>query len=340
MKSQEQKINSSQIGIFDMMDNYDESLVLPDVWSFTIEERLGWEQEMIWFFVSGHPFDWLSRYCLRRSQNTKKLKMSFEELSLLPEYQEEEKEEVKNDETITDASKAELKKVPEKREQEIVSCVGLITDIRKIITKKWTPMIFLKCDSFDYEFEIVIFPKDVEKYEAKLELNRIVIVSWALNINLEYKRKTVQVRDLKIASITMVRDQAKELWLLDDKKRFANLQLNQDTQLENLNQTQETLKWDEDRQAINDPSNENDHDIDHKIEANKSEKNEKIRDKYIVEIPKVAKKQDLQELKEFLLMQTSGHINIYILLSGQEIFTKIAIWDIAALEQWEQNKWG
>gem|GEM_PF-4200005 len=31
MKSQEQKIASSQIGIFDMMDNYDESLKLPDV---------------------------------------------------------------------------------------------------------------------------------------------------------------------------------------------------------------------------------------------------------------------------------------------------------------------
>ena len=339
MKSQEQKTASSQMGIFDMMDNYDESLVLPDVWSFSIEERLSGEQEMIWFFVSGHPFDGLSRYCLRRSQNTKKLKMSFDELSQLPEYQLEEKPEIKNDEAISDASKAELKKVPEKREQEMVSCVGLITDIRKIITKKWTPMIFLKCDSFDYEFEVVIFPKDVEKYESKLELNRIVIVSWALNINLEYKRKTVQIRELKVASITMVRNQAQELWLLDDNRRFTNLKLNQDAEIQNIPWDQDTPDSDENTEDQNTHWVEVDSEIDKKIEENKSEKNEKIRDKYVLEIPKVAKKQDLQDLKEFLLMQTSGHINVYILLSGQEIFTKIAIWDIAWLKQWEQDKW-
>jgi len=309
------------------------------VWSFSIEERLSGEQEMIWFFVSGHPFDGLSRYCLRRSQNTKKLKMSFDELSQLPEYQVEEKPEIKNDEAISDASKAELKKVPEKREQEMVSCVGLITDIRKIITKKWTPMIFLKCDSFDYEFEVVIFPKDVEKYESKLELNRIVIVSWALNINLEYKRKTVQIRELKVASITMVRNQAQELWLLDDNRRFTNLKLNQDAEIQNIPWDQDTPDSDENTEDQNTHWVEVDSEIDKKIEENKSEKNEKIRDKYVLEIPKVAKKQDLQDLKEFLLMQTSGHINVYILLSGQEIFTKIAIWDIAWLKQWEQDKW-
>jgi len=35
---------------------------------------------MIGFAVSGHGLDGLSRYCIRRSNNTKKLKMSMEEL--------------------------------------------------------------------------------------------------------------------------------------------------------------------------------------------------------------------------------------------------------------------
>jgi hypothetical protein len=64
-----------------------------------------------------------------------------------------------------------------------------------------------------------------------------------------------------------------------------------------------------------------------------------MRDKYIVTIPKWALKQDLQDLKEFLLMQSSGQTNIYIDLNWQEIFTKIAIQDLNVLEQWEQYKW-
>ena len=69
--------------------------------------------------------------------------MSFEELSKLPEYQVEEKPDIKNDEVIKDASQKDTASDPkksnatkEKKEQEMVSAVGLITDIRKIITKK------------------------------------------------------------------------------------------------------------------------------------------------------------------------------------------------------------
>gem|GEM_PF-5015716 len=85
---------------------------------------------MIGFFVSGHPLDGLGRYCLRRSQNTKKLKMSFMELSELPEYQPEEKPDIKDDEVIKDMKdeksadgKKEKKAPAEKREQEMVSAV-------------------------------------------------------------------------------------------------------------------------------------------------------------------------------------------------------------------------
>jgi hypothetical protein len=38
-------------------------------------------------------------------------------------------------------------------------------------------MVFLKCEGFDYDFEVVIFAKDVEKYVDKLEVDKIIIVS-------------------------------------------------------------------------------------------------------------------------------------------------------------------
>jgi DNA polymerase III alpha subunit len=38
-------------------------------------------------------------------------------------------------------------------------------------------MMFLKCEGYDYEFEVVIFSKDVEKYEEKIDNYKIVIVN-------------------------------------------------------------------------------------------------------------------------------------------------------------------
>jgi hypothetical protein len=38
-------------------------------------------------------------------------------------------------------------------------------------------MIFLTCEGYDYNFEVTIFPKDVEKYEDKVDFYKIVIVT-------------------------------------------------------------------------------------------------------------------------------------------------------------------
>jgi hypothetical protein len=38
-------------------------------------------------------------------------------------------------------------------------------------------MLFLKCEGFDFDFEVVVFPKDVEKYAHILEEQKIIIVS-------------------------------------------------------------------------------------------------------------------------------------------------------------------
>lgn len=42
------------------------------------------------------------------------------------------------------------------------------------------------------DFEAVIFPKDVETYKDKILLDRIVIVTGSLDINFEYKRKSIR----------------------------------------------------------------------------------------------------------------------------------------------------
>jgi DNA polymerase III alpha subunit len=50
---------------------------------FSFERILAEEKEMLGFSVSGHALDGLKKFCLVRSQKTRKLKMSFEELEEL-----------------------------------------------------------------------------------------------------------------------------------------------------------------------------------------------------------------------------------------------------------------
>ena len=328
-RKDEKKKETNQIWLFDNSEDYEEILELQEVEEMTVEQKLAWEKEMIGFWVSGHPLDGLSRYCIRRSQNTKKLKMDFEELLELDKKENPEKYEDLSEVSAIEDEKKQKKQPKKDRKQEIVQAIWVIVDLRKIITKTWKNMVFLKCEWYDYDFEIVIFPKDVEDYIDKLEFDKIVIVNWNLDVNFEYKRKSIQCRDLKIATIGQVRDQAKDLGLfLEWEKRFKNMSLNEEVSNKNSNDCEDSCS------VIKENFDEN---LDKKIENNKivlqEEENNNLKE-YIVDIPKNIKKQDLVLLKEFLLKQDSGEIEIFINLKWQKITTKISINNIKNLEKW------
>lgn len=334
------KKQTSQIWLFDDSDEFEDILELVETDEFSFEETLAWEKEMIWFSVSGHALDGLGRYCMRRGNNVKKLKIPMSDLletdkkenpdKYLPDSEKKKLEEEKKKDWI----KAERPK------DEVIQAVWVVADVRKIVTKTWKPMMFLKCEGFDYEFEVVIFAKDVEKYQDKLDLDKIIIVSGWLQINFEYGRKTIQARDIKIASISQVREQAEDLGLMDWRKRLMSIPVNEEIE--------------EQTEANNEKNNENtefDKNLENKIHKEKSEPEEQVIDnnvrnkvmhekqKYIVEIPTHAKKDDLHVLKSFLLEIESGEIEVYILLKWQEIFTKISVWDIESITDWEQSMW-
>ena len=336
------KKQTSQIWLFDDSDEFEDILELVETGPFSFEETLAWEKEMIWFSVSGHALDWLGRYCMRRSNNVKKLKISMQELLEMDKKENPDK-------YLSDAEK--LKKIeddiknkapkPERPKDELIQAVWVVNDVRKIVTKTWKPMMFLKCEGFDYEFEVVIFAKDVEKYQDKLDVDKIVIVSWWLQINFEYGRKTVQARDIKIASISQVREQADDLGLMDWRKRLMSIQANEKVTLDEKNNSEK--EWNENKEF--------DKKLDKKIVEHKAEPEAQIIDnvvreevmhekqKYVVEIPSNAKKEDLHELKSFLQEIDPGNIEVYILLKWQEIFTKISVSDIESITDWEQSMW-
>ena len=337
-RKDEKKRATSQIWLFDDSDVFEEKLELIQTDPFTFEELLAGEKEMIWFSVSGHALDGLGRYCMRRSNNVKKLKIPISEL-----LEADKKENPDN--YLPDAEKKKLEEENKKNwikkerpKDEIVQAVWVVADVRKIVTKTGKPMVFLKCEWFDFDFEVVIFPKDVEKYQDKLEVDKIVIVNWGLQINFEYGRKTIQARDIKIASISQVREQATDLWLMNKQKRllFNPLAAQQEESVEEKKSESDNQ---ENSQAEDKKFDEN---LDKKIHTNESEPQEQISqntDKYVVEIPSHAKKEDLHELKSFLLELQPGEVQVFILLKWQEIFTKISVSDIQSITDWEQDMW-
>ncbi|MDQ7023308.1 MAG: hypothetical protein Q9M97_07390 [Candidatus Gracilibacteria bacterium] len=299
---------------------------------FSFEETLSGEKEMIGFSVSGHALDGLQKYCERRSNKVQKLRMNFDELLEL-----DKKENPKpplapplkgggndsNTPLLNKEGEEVVKKKTERKETPI-QAVGVISDIRSIITKKGKKMMFLKCEGFDYDFEVVLFPRDVEKFADKVDVDRFIIVNGNLEINFEYKRKSIQARDIKTASITQVREQAKDLGMMNDLKRSVGLfqaqTSPQPSPLEVEGVEKKCDLSDECRDTLN-----------VSLQKDISE--------YIINIPVSAKKEDLLILKEFLKQEKSGNIEIFIDLKGKKISTKISIAGINNLKKWAEKKW-
>ncbi len=328
----EKQKETSQIWLFDNSSEFEDKLELVKCDEFSFEEKLAWEKEMIWFTVSGHALDWLKRYCARRSQKTKKLKMWFDELLELDKKNNPEKYEQEDIEMWLDASNEKPKKKTNAyNNEEIVQAVWVVVDLRKIVTKTGKQMMFLKCEWFDYDFEVVIFPKDIEKYKDKLDIDKIVIVNGSLDINFEYKRKSIRSRDIKVASISMVREQAQDMGLFDKSKRYVNINLNEIKE-EDIQDAKNNDKCSVIKENFEDS-------LDNKIFANKQEPEGQLPEKFVIDIPSNAVKQDLHDLKIFLSNQESWYTKIYINLKWQEIDTKLSINDLVTLKNWITEKW-
>lgn len=212
--------------------------------------------------------------------------------------------------------KKDEKAFKDKLQKEQLSVVGIVLDLRKIITKTGKNMMFLYCEGFDYDFEVTIFDRDYADYKDTLEVGKMVIVEGNLDVNFEYGRKNIRSKSIIIASLTQVRDQAKEMWLLDNVKR--------------------KMLW---AQELWEENTEFDSHLEEKISENKTEKPEKniqyLTQKYVVEIPAGTKLEQIHKLKDFLGSQAPWVLAIYILLSGKEIDTKFTIESLQDLHIWE-----
>jgi DNA polymerase-3 subunit alpha len=328
-KNEEKKRQSSQIGLFESGmwgEDFDDRYSLIEAKPLSFEQKLFWERDVLWYMVTGHPLDNLRMYCQRRSRSTQMLKIPLSELQ----------EEFKKDE----------KAFKDKLQKQQLSVVGIIVDLRKIITKTGKNMMFLYCEGFDYDFEVAIFDRDYDEHKDKVDIGKVVIIEGNLDINFDYRRKSIRARNIVAANLTQVREQARDMWLLDDKKRTVLINEEGETSPQSSPWGEEVATEKLDGTSLSSKERESgsevsSNELEEKITENKLEKAEKNIEpkmvKYTVNIPAWCKLEQIHKLKEFLSWQTPGIIATYILLWGKEIDTKFSLESIDGLQKWEED---
>ncbi len=143
IKEIEQAKNAKQVNLFSLTNNENSlpGLVLREVTDFGDQQILSWEKEFLGLYVSEHPFTEYSKKFLGLLQPVEKVLQ------------------VKGDKTSVRAG-------------------GVITIIKKIVTKKGDPMLFLTIEDEKRAVECLVFPrlyKELEPQQIWAEGNVVIV---------------------------------------------------------------------------------------------------------------------------------------------------------------------
>ena len=130
----------------------------------------------------------------------------------------------------------------------------------------------------------------------------------------------------------MIREQARDLGIFDWSKRFINNELNA-IKDEDESIGEEKIKNNSEKYSVL-PEN-----FDEKLEKEISENKWIEIQEFIVNIPPIAKKEDLFDFKDFLQKQEIWEIKIILDLRGQKKDTNISIKNLGNLKNWIWEKW-
>ena len=180
--SREKKTSmAGQMSLFDLVseeDKKDFAIQLPDVEEFEKEELLFMEKEVLGVYISGHP---LEEYEEKWRKNITKVTSDF--------YVDEETN------------------LPHVTDGEIVMVGGMITERTIKYTKNNKTMAFLTVEDLVGTVEILVFPRDYERYNHLMQMDQKIFVKGRVSVEEEKNGKLICE---KIYSF----DEAKrELWL-------------------------------------------------------------------------------------------------------------------------------
>jgi len=126
-----------QAGLFDM-SGFNQNIALKPAVQASNFEKLSWEKDLLGLYVTSHPL-------------------------------EDYREIFKNTLALSELKSAFM--------HQKVRVGGIISTIKKIITKNGQPMLFVKLEDLTSKTEVVVFPGVIEKYPDSFQENKIVFIN-------------------------------------------------------------------------------------------------------------------------------------------------------------------
>ncbi|NQU42181.1 DNA polymerase III subunit alpha [bacterium] len=187
---------SGQTSLFDMLAEDDaekgnlNSIPLPDIPDWTDREKFNREKELAGIFLSGHPLDRF-RSDIR---------------------------------SFASATSADL---TDKKDKDQVTVVGMVTDMREILTRNGDAMSFVTLEDLDGRYEVIFFPRTYDQNRNLLILDEMLYVEGKVSRRAEEDEPKVLVdRAIRLEDVRR------------ERTRFIDIDLQVDdidiTQLESL----------------------------------------------------------------------------------------------------------
>ncbi len=172
---------AGQMSLFDIVDEEEKEaydVKLPDVGEYSKEMMLSFEKEVLGIYVSGHP---------------------------LEEWEELWKKGITN--TTADFMLDDENGEPAVRDNAAATVGGMIADKRIKYTKNDKVMAFLQVEDLLGSIEVVVFPRDYERYSAKLTEENKVFVRGRVSLEEDKDGKLICER------ITSFDEIPRKLWI-------------------------------------------------------------------------------------------------------------------------------
>ena len=190
-QTQQKKNNmAGQMSLFDLVSEEEKKsyeIQYPDVTEYSKEVKLGFEKEVLGIYLSGHP---------------------------LEEYEEKWRKNVSA--VTTDFMLDEETNAVKVKDNQTVIVGGMITEKTIKYTKNNKTMAFLTVEDLFGTVEVIVFPRDYEKYHALMNEDEKVFIRGRANVEEDKNGKLI------CESIYSFDDTRRELWIqFATKEEFA-----------------------------------------------------------------------------------------------------------------------
>ena len=138
-KEHQKKKNSGQKNLFEGKINLGADIRLASATPASKKEKLEWEKELLGLFVTSHPLDGFK--------------------------------------SIFDKKASPIEKITREIEGKKIKVAGILSNLKKIITKNGKPMLFIKLEDLTDKIEVVVFPSILERNPLRFQENKIVFIT-------------------------------------------------------------------------------------------------------------------------------------------------------------------